>query len=90
MGRDKKPGHGVAPGGHAKERHKKITRDVNRPNPGLALLKVRPDVPNLKSKHQSYYELVENKDKKKKLEFQVGRISPFTLSSLSLTNSHSC
>ncbi len=78
MGRDKKPGPGGAPGGHAKERHKKNARDVNRANQGLALLKVRPDVPNLKSKHQSYYEIVENTDKKKKLEFQVGRISPFS------------
>lgn len=74
MGREKKRnGPGAPPGAHAKERHKKWLRAQTVSNP--AVLNARPEVPNLKSKHHSYYEIVENKDKKKKLEFQV-RFSP--------------
>ncbi len=76
MGRDKKSGPGVRPGYHAKERHKKNARDLNSAGllqPVSARVAV-PGVPNLKPKHLTYYELVENKDKKKKLEYQVGLI----------------
>lgn len=34
-------------------------------------LKARPDVPTINMKHRSYYEIVENEDKKKKLEVKV-------------------
>lgn len=74
MGRDKKSGPGPLPGGHAKERHKRGARDLDWSAPMPAGLKARRDVPIVKSKHQSYYEFVENKDKKKKLEFQVGSL----------------
>ncbi len=72
MGREKRTQHGPGPGGHAKERHKKDVRDMDWSGPAPAGLKARPDAPNIKSKHHSYYELVENKEKKKKLEFKVG------------------
>ncbi|OAA67241.1 hypothetical protein SPI_01817 [Niveomyces insectorum RCEF 264] len=74
MGREKKhAGRVVGPGGHAKERHKKTLRSKTWGFPTLppTVLNARPVVPNLKSKHHSYYELVENKDKKKKLEFKT-------------------
>jgi hypothetical protein len=70
MGRETtRNGPGAPPGAHAKERHKKRLRAQTVSNP--AVLNARPEVPNLKSKHHSYYEIVENKDKKKKLEFEV-------------------
>lgn len=69
MGREKRSGHGSLPGAHAKERHKKRLRAQTVSNPPV--LNARPEVHNLKSKHHSYYEIVENKDKKKKLEFEV-------------------
>ncbi|KJR86959.1 uncharacterized protein SPSK_01428 [Sporothrix schenckii 1099-18] len=70
MGREKKhSGPGAAPGAHAKERHKKRLRAQTISNP--VVLNARPEVHNLKSKHHSYYEIVENKDKKKKLEFKI-------------------
>ncbi|KIH95250.1 hypothetical protein SPBR_09256 [Sporothrix brasiliensis 5110] len=70
MGREKKHnGPGAAPGAHAKERHKKRLRAQTISNP--VVLNARPEVHNLKSKHHSYYEIVENKDKKKKLEFEI-------------------
>ena len=40
-------------------------------------LRARRDLPKLKTQHKSWFEFVENKEKKKKLEFQVtgGRAS---------------
>jgi hypothetical protein len=62
-----------APGDQAKERHLRdrngILHDWSAPLPkGLV---AQPAVRRVKSKHHSYFEFVENKDKKKKLEFQV-------------------
>jgi len=75
MGKDKKSGqgttHGTRPGTHAKERFRKNGRDLDWTIPAPPGLQARPDVPSIRSKHQSYYELVENKDKKKRLEYQV-------------------
>ncbi|EFW98645.1 hypothetical protein CMQ_4497 [Grosmannia clavigera kw1407] len=66
------------PGGHAKERHKKSTRAGGWNVPAPATLNARPEAPGLKSKHHSYFELVENKDKKKKLEFKAWFPQPIT------------
>lgn len=55
-----------------KERHRRTQRsqwDPKAPMPQGFVAK--PTVPKTKSKHHSYFELVENEDKKKKLEFQV-------------------
>jgi hypothetical protein len=75
MGREKKNAPRATSGGHAKERHK---RDRDRKGnlidwtaplpPGLV---ARPDRPKISSKHKSWFEFIENKDKKKKLEFEV-------------------
>jgi hypothetical protein len=79
MPREKKTTHGVVPGGHAKDRHRRNGLPVN-----WALVQVqpwlqaKPDKPVVSSKHQSYFEFVDNKDKKKKLEFKVGRIGSWT------------
>ncbi len=76
MGRERRsgPGHSAPPtavGNHAKERHRKTGRDLEW-NPQIqSVLRARPEMP--KSKHQTYLEFVENKDKKKKLEFKVGK-----------------
>lgn len=59
------------PGGHAKERHRKSTRSGSWNVAAPTTLNARPEAPGLKSKHHSYFELVENTDKKKKLEFKV-------------------
>lgn len=72
MGKEKKhTGRGHTPGTSAKERHKKknVLRIWNAPTPST--LNARPAKANISSKHKSYYELVENKDKKKKLEFSI-------------------
>lgn len=72
MGREKKTAPGVV-GTHAKERHKKVRRSRNDPSlPLPSGLIAKPPLP--KPKHHSYLEFVENKGKKKKLEFKVGRI----------------
>ncbi|KAK3943501.1 hypothetical protein QBC46DRAFT_377262 [Diplogelasinospora grovesii] len=73
MGREKKTGPGAATGSHAKERHKRGRRgnviDWTAPlPPGLV---ARPDRPQPSSKHQSWFEFIENKDKKKKLELKI-------------------
>lgn len=70
MGREKKGGPGV--GSSAKDRHKRDRKgnviDWTAPlPPGL---NARPEKPKLSSKHKSYLEWVENKNKKKKLEFE--------------------
>ncbi|KAK0651468.1 hypothetical protein B0T16DRAFT_80062 [Cercophora newfieldiana] len=72
MGRDKKGGPGAATGSSAKDRHKRDRKgnviDWTAPlPPGL---NARPDKPKLNSKHKTYFEFIENKDKKKKLEIQ--------------------
>ncbi|OHF00378.1 hypothetical protein CORC01_04359 [Colletotrichum orchidophilum] len=73
MGREKKTHPG--PGTTAKDRHKKagkvgkaIDRSAPLP-PGLVAAKPVNVVNN--SKHQSYFEFIENKDKKKPLLFQI-------------------
>ncbi|KAK1761327.1 hypothetical protein QBC47DRAFT_26117 [Echria macrotheca] len=72
MGREKKGGPGVASGSYAKERHKKDRKNkvIDRlapPPPGLV---ARPERPQFSSKHKTYFEIMENKNKKKKLEFE--------------------
>ncbi|KAH8178220.1 hypothetical protein LIA77_03302 [Sarocladium implicatum] len=60
----------VAASSSAKERHKKAQRmlfDHKAPLP--AGLVAKPTVPKLK--HKTYFEIMENKDKKKKLEFKI-------------------
>ena len=74
MGREKKGGPGPAATGlHAKDRHKRDRKgniiDWAAPlPPGLV---ARPAMPQPSSKHKSWFELMENKGKKKKLEFKV-------------------
>ncbi|KAK0386353.1 hypothetical protein NLU13_6190 [Sarocladium strictum] len=54
----------------AKERHRKAQRMLFDPKTPLpAGLVAKPMVPKLK--HRTYFEIMENKDKKKKLEFKV-------------------
>ncbi|KAK0634938.1 hypothetical protein B0T17DRAFT_586596 [Bombardia bombarda] len=72
MGREKRAGPGAASGNHAKDRHKKDWKgnpiDWAAPlPPGLI---AKPDKPQPNSKHKSWFEFIENKDKKKKLEFK--------------------
>ncbi|KAK4656099.1 hypothetical protein QC762_308320 [Podospora pseudocomata] len=76
MGRDKKKKGAVATaptGTHAKSRHKKDRKgnpvDWAAPlPPGLVAI---PDKPQLSKKYKTWYEAVENKNKKKRLEFEV-------------------
>ncbi|CAI6098969.1 unnamed protein product, partial [Clonostachys chloroleuca] len=71
MGREKRNMQSAASSG-PKERHRRTQRsqwDPKAPMPQGFVAK--PTVPKTKSKHHSYFELVENEDKKKKLEFQV-------------------
>ena len=69
MGRDKRSLPSAVAGG-AKERHRRNQRsqfDPHAPVPeGFVAKPAQP-----KSKHHTYFEFVENKNKKKKLEFQV-------------------
>lgn len=64
------------PGNHAKARHMRDRRghlhawDGRLPT-GLV---AKPIVAQPKSKHRSYFEFVENREKKKKLEFKVARV----------------
>ncbi|SPQ27640.1 d487d256-7fb5-4afb-b3ad-b0d068a0370c [Thermothielavioides terrestris] len=72
MGREQRTAPGVGSGNHAKERHKRDRRgnllDWSAPlPPGLV---ARPEKPRISSKHKSWFEFIENKDKKKKLEFE--------------------
>lgn len=58
----------VAVGRSVKERHQRSVRDKITVPRNLAVLPEK----NIKSKHQSYFQFFENKDRKdKKLEFQV-------------------
>lgn len=73
MGRQKRTAPGGATGDTAKERHKRDRRgnvmDWDAPlPPGLV---ARPEQPRISSGHKSWFEFIENKDKKKKLEFEV-------------------
>ncbi|KAL0470621.1 hypothetical protein QR685DRAFT_259042 [Neurospora intermedia] len=73
MGREKRTtGHGAARGEHAKARHQRDRKgnimDWTAPlPPGLV---AKPDRPQCSSKHKSWFEFIENKDKKKKLEIE--------------------
>lgn len=70
MGREKRKAILPAGASGAKERHKRVQRaqfDSSAPIPERLVAK--PSVP--KSKHHTYFEFVENKEKKKKLEVQV-------------------
>jgi len=76
MARERKNKHGPAAGDHAKQRHKRDRKgnpvDWRAPlPPGINAL---PEKPSIKLKHTTYYEVVDNKDKKKKLEMEVTRI----------------
>jgi hypothetical protein len=73
MGRERRIAPGRATGETAKERHKRDRRgnvmDWDAPlPPGLV---ARPEKPRISSGHKSWFEFIENKDKKKKLEFEV-------------------
>ncbi len=73
MGREKKGGPSAATGTHAKDRHKRDRKgniiDWAAPlPPGLV---AKPERPQTSSKHKSWFEFIENKEKKKKLEFEV-------------------
>lgn len=73
MGRDKRDLPAALAGG-PKERHRKAQRSQYDPKaPVPEGLVAKPDLPGIKSKHHSYFEFVDNKDKKKKLELQVAR-----------------
>ncbi|KAK4139825.1 uncharacterized protein C8A04DRAFT_15505 [Dichotomopilus funicola] len=72
MGREKRVAPGAGTGDHAKERHKRDRKgnviDWSAPlPPGLV---ARPEQPRVSSKHKSWFEFIENKDKKKKLELE--------------------
>ncbi|KAK4189977.1 hypothetical protein QBC35DRAFT_472222 [Podospora australis] len=75
MGREKKKSKRRSPNGgahNAKDRHKRDRRgDIidwkAPPPPGLV---ARPDRPKISTKHKSWFEFIENKDKKKKLEIE--------------------
>ncbi|KAH6885776.1 hypothetical protein B0T10DRAFT_84356 [Thelonectria olida] len=69
MGREKR-NLLVGQAGGAKERHKRAQRSQYDPNaPVPEGFVAKPALP--KSKHQSYFEFVENKEKKKKLEHKI-------------------
>ncbi len=61
----------AASGSDSRDRHRKRLRNEELLKNGPAALEPRPEV-HLNSKHHSYYEIVDNADKKKKLEFTVG------------------
>ncbi|PHH89279.1 hypothetical protein CDD83_6365 [Cordyceps sp. RAO-2017] len=72
MGTNKKRLHASAAVG-PKERHKRARRPQNGGLPFASVpdgLVAKPALPIPKSKHHSYFEFVENKEKKKKLNFQ--------------------
>lgn len=58
--------------GGAKERHKRAAKVRLASNAALPLgLEARLPRPKTSGKHHSYFEFVENADKKKKLDYQV-------------------
>ncbi|QPG97519.1 hypothetical protein C2857_006445 [Epichloe festucae Fl1] len=72
MGREKRRSILPAGASGSKERHKRAQRAQFDPlAPAPEGLVAKPSVP--KSKHHTYFEFVENKEKKKKLEVQVTR-----------------
>lgn len=69
MAREKRTLPAAVVGG-AKERHRRALRSQYDPKaPVPQGLVAKPAIPKIK--HHSYFEFVENKEKKKKLEFQV-------------------
>lgn len=69
MGRERRNVPAAVAGG-PKERHKRAQRSqYDRKAPVPEGFVAKPDAP--KTKHHSYFEFVENKDKKKKLEYQI-------------------
>ena len=76
MGREKRKLPASMVGG-PKERHKRALRSQYDPTaPVPEGLVAKPAIP--KAKYHSYFEFVENKEKKKKLEFQVYRDGSIT------------
>lgn len=72
MGKGKRKAPSAAGAGGPKERRRRAQRSRLDPlAPVPEGLVAKPAVP--RSKHQTYFEFVENKEKKKKLEFQVER-----------------
>jgi hypothetical protein len=70
MGREKRNLPAAVAGG-PKERHRRAQRSqYDHTAPVPAGFVAKPALPKT-TKHHSYFEFVENKDKKKKLEFQV-------------------
>lgn len=73
MGREKRTQPG--PGATAKDRHKKagkVSKTIDRSAPlPPGLVAAKPINAITKIKHQSYFEFIENKDKKKPLLFEV-------------------
>ncbi|EPE03186.1 hypothetical protein F503_01522 [Ophiostoma piceae UAMH 11346] len=67
-GRKRRFGHDAGPSERAKEAHKKRLRSQSLGAHPHATLNARPEVPSINIKHRSYYEIVENQNKKKKLE----------------------
>lgn len=69
MGRNKNNALATAAAGRsAKERHQRVARETIAVPHNLVVLPEK----NIKSKHQSYFQFFENKDRKeKKLEFEV-------------------
>lgn len=94
MGKGKKPAPGPASGSHAKERHKRDRRGGRYLDPSAPVppdLVVRRERPQISSKHKSWFEFIENKDKKKKLEIEVlsrVSLSRWTLSRTDLNPVH--
>ncbi len=63
--------------GNAKERHKRAGRVVLNQNAPLPQgLEARLPIPKTSGKYHTYFELVENADKKKKLDYQVDNRRP--------------
>lgn len=71
MGRERKTL--AAMGKSAKQKVRRLHKEAVRYAGSLqAGLVAKPSRPTIKSKHKTFFELVENTDKKKKLAFQVG------------------
>jgi len=67
-GKKKKP----AAAGDARDKLKKAHKpSYDRTKPPLPVLVAKDPPPQPKLKHQTYFELVENTDRKKQLEFKV-------------------
>lgn len=71
MGKGKKNKSVPAPGNNAKTRHRRQAKKIDWALPAPEGLNGRLQMPKPSLKHKTYIEFVENKNKKKKLEFQV-------------------